>query len=63
MLTATYGTFSDVLTAPVSDGGPRHWRASFDFTAAGTGVAELRLFLKSGNQTFSETWLYQYVTL
>lgn len=39
-----------------------HWRASFDFTAGRPGVAEMRLFLKSGGQTLSETWLYQYTT-
>jgi periplasmic glucans biosynthesis protein len=61
ILTATSGTFSYVFTEAVPDGVPGHWRASFDFTAAGPGVVEMRLFLKSGEQTLSETWLYQYV--
>ena len=61
VLTATSGTFSDVFTEAVPDGVPGLWRASFDFTAAGPGVVEMRLFLKSSDQTLSETWLYQYV--
>jgi glucans biosynthesis protein len=62
VLTATSGTFFDVLTEAVPDSLPGHWRTSFDYTATGSGVAELRLFLKNGDQTLSETWLYQYVT-
>jgi glucans biosynthesis protein len=60
ILSATTGTFSYVFTEAVPDGIPGHWRASFDFTAAGPGVVEMRLFLKSGDQTLSETWSYQY---
>jgi len=29
-------------------------------TAAGPEVVDMRLFLKNGEQTLSETWLYQY---
>lgn len=61
VLTASSGTFSYVFTEAVPDGVPGHWRASFDFTAAHAGVVEMRLFLKNGDQTLSETWLYQYV--
>ena len=60
ILTAPSGTFSYVFTEAVPDSIPGHWRASFDFTAAGPGVVEMRLFLKNGDQTLSETWLYQY---
>jgi glucans biosynthesis protein len=61
ILTATSGRFSNVFTEPVPDGIDGHWRASFDFAADGPGIVEMRLFLKSGEQTLSETWLYQYV--
>jgi periplasmic glucans biosynthesis protein len=61
ILTASSGTFSYVFTEAVPDSVPGHWRASFDFTAAGPGVVEMRCFLKSSDQTLSETWAYQYV--
>jgi len=61
VLSAASGTFSYVFTEAVPDGVPGHWRASFDFTAAGPGVVEMRLFLKNGEQTLSETWAYQYI--
>ena len=60
ILTASSGTFSYVFTEAVPDSLPGHWRTSFDFTAARPGVVEMRLFLKSGDQTLTETWLYQY---
>ena len=60
ILSAPSGTFSYVFTEAVPDSVPGHWRASFDFTAAGPGVVEMRLFLKNADQTLSETWLYQY---
>jgi glucans biosynthesis protein len=61
VLTAGSGTFSDVFTEAVPDSVPGHWRAQFDFTpAAGASVADLRLYLKDGEQALSETWMYQY---
>lgn len=60
VLTASSGTFSSVFTEAVPDSVPGHWRAQFDFTAAGPDVVDMRLFLKNGDQTLSETWLYQY---
>jgi periplasmic glucans biosynthesis protein len=60
VLTASSGTFSDVATEAVPDGVPGHWRAMFDFTPGENKVVDLRLFLKDGEQTLSETWLYQY---
>jgi glucans biosynthesis protein len=60
ILSAPSGTFSDVFAEAVPDGVPGHWRAQFDFTAASSEVVDIRLFLKSGDQTLSETWLYQY---
>src|SRR5581483_4072088 len=60
VLSASSGTFSDVRCEAVPDGVAGHWRALFDFTPAGAAVADIRLFLKNGSQTLSETWLYQY---
>ena len=40
--------------------GTDRWRAAFDLHLDGNGPVDLRLFLKLGDQTLSETWLYQY---
>ena len=40
--------------------GTDRWRAAFDLHMDGNGPVDLRLFLKLGDQTLSETWLYQY---
>jgi glucans biosynthesis protein len=60
VLSASSGSFSDVFTEAVPDSVAGHWRAQFDFTASGTDVVDMRLYLKVGDQTLSETWLYQY---
>lgn len=36
------------------------WRALFDLKVDGNGPVDLRLYLKLGDKTLSETWLYQY---
>jgi glucans biosynthesis protein len=59
---ASSGTFSNVSVEAVPDGVRGHWRAKFDFAPDGAPVAEMRLFLRNGDQTLSETWLYQYNT-
>src|SRR3569833_3248885 len=60
VLSTSAGSFSDVFTEAVPDSVAGHWRAQFDFTASGSDVVDMRLYLKVGNQTLSETWLYQY---
>ena len=60
VLTASRGTFSYVFAEAVPNGVPGQWRAQFDFTSQGTEPVDMRLFLKNGDQTLSETWLYQY---
>ncbi len=62
VLTASRGEITRVLTEADPDGAPAHWRVQFDLTGLenGTEPVELRLFLRNGNQTLSETWLYQY---
>jgi glucans biosynthesis protein len=60
ILWSSSGSFSYVFTEAVPDGVPGHWRAQFDFTGTGPKVVDMRLYLKNGEQTLSETWLYQY---
>ena len=40
--------------------GTNLWRALFDLQIEGNAPVDLRLFLKLGDKTLSETWLYQY---
>ena len=58
VLWASSGKFSYVFSEAVPDGIAGHWRAQFDFTPAGPGPVDMRLYLKNGEQTLSETWLY-----
>jgi glucans biosynthesis protein len=60
VLTTSRGQFSNVFTEAVPDGTPGHWRAQFDFVAAGSDPVEMRLYLNAHNHTLTETWLYQY---
>ncbi|MDM0030869.1 glucan biosynthesis protein D [Variovorax sp. J22P271] len=60
VLTAARGKFSYVFAEAVPNGVPGHWRAQFDFTPEGGEAVDMRLFLKNGQQTLSETWLYQF---
>jgi periplasmic glucans biosynthesis protein len=60
VLWASSGMFSKVFTEAVPDGVAGHWRAEFDFTAAGRDVVDMRLFLRAADKTLSETWLYQF---
>jgi glucans biosynthesis protein len=60
VLWASRGEFSYVFTEAVPDDVPGHWRAQFDLTVAGTEPVEMRLYLKNGKDTLSETWAYQY---
>jgi periplasmic glucans biosynthesis protein len=60
VLWASRGTFSYIFTEAVPDDVPGHWRAQFDLTVTGQEPVEMRLFLRAGDKTLSETWLYQY---
>ncbi|VWX62794.1 Glucans biosynthesis protein D 2 [Burkholderiales bacterium 8X] len=59
VLTASRGKFSYIFSEAVPNGVPGHWRAQFDFTPEGNEPVDMRLYLKNGDQTLSETWLYQ----
>jgi glucans biosynthesis protein len=60
VLTASRGKFSYIFAEAVPNGVAGHWRAQFDFTTEGTEPVDMRLFMKTGDQTLTETWLYQY---
>ena len=40
--------------------GTRNWRAFFDLYVDGEAPVDLRCFLRLGERTLTETWLYQY---
>jgi periplasmic glucans biosynthesis protein len=60
VLWASRGSFSYIFTEAVPDDVAGHWRAQFDLTVAGADPVEMRLYLRAGERTLSETWLYQY---
>ena len=60
VLTTSRGKFSYIFAEPVPNGVAGHWRAQFDFAVEGTEPVDMRLFLKNGEQTLTETWLYQH---
>ncbi len=62
VLSVARGTISNVLTQPLPNGEPGHWFTRFDFGVPEkeTDPVDIRLFLRSGKQTLTETWLYQY---
>ncbi len=41
--------------------GTDRWRASFDLYVEGADPVELRCYVRLGEQTLTETWLYQYI--
>jgi glucans biosynthesis protein len=41
--------------------GTNSWRVFFDLYAEGPDPVELRCFLRLGDRTLTETWLYQYI--
>jgi len=41
--------------------GTKRWRAVFDLVEVEAEVVDLRLYLRLGETTLSETWLYQYL--
>ena len=54
----TFGPYQLIEAVPDSVAG--HWRAQFDLIVEGTDPVELRGFLKSGSETLTETWMFQY---
>ena len=61
VVSASRGTLGPYqLIEAVPDSVPGHWRAQFDIAVDGTDPVELRAFLKSGGETLTETWMFQY---
>lgn len=59
VLSAPAGRFSYVFTEAVPNNVAGHWRAQFDYSPEGSAPVDLRLFLRNGDQTLSETWICQ----
>lgn len=59
VVSASSGKVSGVYALPVV--GTKRWRAFFDFEATGEAAVDMRLFLKAGDKTLTETWLYQHL--
>jgi glucans biosynthesis protein len=57
---ASRGTLSLVQVEAVPNGVPGHWRVFFDLAADGRDPVDLRVFLRNGDRTLSETWLYLF---
>jgi glucans biosynthesis protein len=56
-ITTSRGKTSYVFVEPV--GATKRWRAQFDLNYDGDDPIELRVFLRKGKLTLTETWLYQ----
>ena len=41
--------------------GTTRWRAVFDFKGDGPNPVDMRLYLRAGDKTLTETWLYQHL--
>jgi glucans biosynthesis protein len=54
------GQVSLVQTDPVPNNVPGHWRTHFDLAVDGREPVELRMFLRLGEKTLTETWLYLF---
>ncbi|AOU96637.1 hypothetical protein BI364_00120 [Acidihalobacter yilgarnensis] len=58
VITASRGHLSHQFVLKIL--GTNRWRAQFDLHSEGSEPVELRCYLKLGDKTLSETWLYQY---
>lgn len=54
------GQVSLVQTDPVPNNVPGHWRTHFDLAVDGREPVEMRMFLRLGDRTLTETWLYLF---
>ena len=60
VLTASRGTFLNIVPEASPDGDGAHWRVQFDLDVQGTEPVELRCFLRFKGRALTETWAYQY---
>jgi glucans biosynthesis protein len=59
VVSASRGRLDNVYALQIVD--TRDWRAFFDLYVDGPEPVELRCFLRLGNRTLTETWLYRYI--
>jgi glucans biosynthesis protein len=59
VITTSRGKIDNAYALQVVD--TTTWRAFFDLYADGPDPVELRCFLKLGDRTLTETWLFQYI--
>lgn len=59
VVTASQGTVDNAYVIKVV--GTDRWRALFDLRATGEDPIDLRCYLRLGDETLSETWMYQYL--
>jgi periplasmic glucans biosynthesis protein len=59
VVTTSHGTVDNAYVIKVV--GTDKWRALFDLTTDGKEPVDLRCFLRLGEDTLSETWIYQYL--
>lgn len=60
-ITASRGQIDNPYVLPVV--GTDRWRLVFDLHVDGTEPVDLRCYLRQGDRTLTETWLYQYLPL
>jgi periplasmic glucans biosynthesis protein len=58
VVTASHGAIGNAYVVKVV--GTEKWRALFDLAVEGKSTVDLRCYLRLGDQTLTETWLYQY---
>jgi glucans biosynthesis protein len=54
------GRVTSSFVEAVPDGVAGHWRALFDLELDGADPVDLRLYLRAGERTLTETWLYLF---
>jgi glucans biosynthesis protein len=59
VVTATHGTVDNAYVIKVV--GTGKWRALFDLSADGKDPIDLRCYLRLGDETLTETWIYQFL--
>ncbi|MEF2071795.1 glucan biosynthesis protein [Consotaella aegiceratis] len=59
VVTASRGTVSQLDSYSIKVG--TGWRAMFDLQCWGAEPVDIRLYLKKGEETLTETWLYQFL--
>lgn len=61
VLWASRGRFGDyIFTEAVPNDVPGHWRTQFDLVVEGIEPVDMRCYLRLGDRTLSETWLFQH---